>query len=81
MIDRKILFEKMSQFGIDWIGSSGFLDEGQVNHVLDIVEKESGLMPETLVPDACPYCLGSGKGKMSGVEVGCMFCSGTGKIK
>ena len=43
MIDRKVLLEKMQQFGIDWIGSQGFLDEGQVKHVLDIVENESGL--------------------------------------
>jgi len=33
-----------------------------------------------LAPDACPYCLGTGKGKMSGVEVGCNMCSRTGKI-
>ena len=44
MIDRNILLEKMHQFGIDWIGSQGFLDDGQVNHVLDIVEKEN--LPE-----------------------------------
>lgn len=35
--------------------------------------------PTPLAPDACPYCLGSGKGKMNGVEVGCLFCAKTGK--
>jgi hypothetical protein len=37
------------------------------------------LRPTQLAPDACPYCLGSGKGKMNDVEVGCMFCAKTGK--
>jgi len=55
MVDRKILLEKMSQFGIDWIGSSGFLDEGQVNHVLDIVERESGIASKTKLEKAVAY--------------------------
>ena len=54
MIDRKVLLEKMQQFGIDWIGSQGFLDEGQVKHVLDIVENESGLTERAA--DECPHC-------------------------
>lgn len=32
-----------------------------------------------LSQDACPYCFGIGKSKMSGVYVRCLFCNGTGK--
>lgn len=43
MIDRKILIEKMQQLGIDWIESSGFLDSGQIDLILDIIERDSNL--------------------------------------
>jgi len=49
----------------------------QVDNAVCGLLKECHLTP--LAPDACPYCLGSGKGKMNGVEVGCMFCAKTGK--
>jgi len=35
--------------------------------------------PEQIHPNACPYCKGTGKGKMNGVEVGCIMCRKTGK--
>ncbi len=38
MIDKLVLLEKMRQFGIDWIDTVGFMDEGQINAVLDIAE-------------------------------------------
>ena len=34
---------------------------------------------EQIDPTDCPYCKGSGKGKMNGVEVGCIMCHKTGK--
>jgi len=36
---------------------------------------------EQINPNTCPYCKGSGKGKMNGVEVGCIMCRKTGKIR
>ncbi len=55
MIYRKKLLEKMSQLGIDWISSVGFLDDGQINHVLDIIERESGLLPKTKLETVVAY--------------------------
>ena len=34
---------------------------------------------EKINPTDCPYCKGTGKGKMNGVEVGCNMCHKTGK--
>ncbi len=53
MINRTILLEKMQQFGIDWINSVGFLDNGEISHVLNIVEKES-TMPKIIITQKNP---------------------------
>ena len=34
---------------------------------------------EKINPTDCPYCKGTGKGNMNGVEVGCIMCGKTGK--
>jgi len=72
MINRKILLEKMQQFGIDWIGSSGFLDEGQVSHVLDIVEKESA--EHSVHLNVCPRCNNNGYYLIGSDEIQCELC-------
>jgi hypothetical protein len=48
-------------------------------------ESKAELLKELnrLIPDLnglCPYCKGTGKGKMNKVEVGCTMCSKTGKL-
>ena len=50
-----------------------------LNRFVLFLDSEESTQQE-LAPYACPYCLGTGKGKMSGVEVGCNMCSRTGKI-
>ena len=41
MIDREVLKATLQRLGVDWIGQGGFLDEGQINHVLDIMEERN----------------------------------------
>lgn len=52
MIDKLVLLEKMRQFGIDWIDTVGFMDEGQINAVLDIAERETS---EKEFPHGCEH--------------------------
>ena len=41
--------------------------------------KEAAQQP--LLPGVCPYCLGTKRGKMNGIEVGCIFCRTTVTLK
>jgi hypothetical protein len=46
-----------------------------------ILRLEAELSPvKNIDPNECPYCHGTGKGKLSGIEVGCNMCERTGKI-
>lgn len=72
MLDRKVLLEKMQQFGIDWIGSSGFLDEGQVSHILDIVEHESSPIQRAL--DEAGLCVDGKEHDYAPSTNRCVFC-------
>ena len=41
--------------------------------------KEAAQQSVQAATNTCPYCSGTGKGKMNGIEVGCIMCSKTGR--
>ena len=75
---RKELTRLLSHIAPEVEPASGVVDVyWQVDNAVCGLLKEHPTPPS---PDASHYCLGSGKGKINGVEVGCLFCAKTGKI-
>jgi hypothetical protein len=57
-MNKKVFLETMKHYDIVMMGTVGFLDDDQVEHFLDLVEKASGTTQDAPDEAKCQLCLG-----------------------